>query len=85
MGDRGRSGAAGMGGGGGTAMLGKALASLDFGRLGSTCFRFEARSPGGREETALEDSCVAFVEVAGLLISSDGLGRGPSLTLGLLY
>lgn len=48
-----------MGGGGGTAMLGTVLASLDFGRLGSMGFRLETRRPAGREETALAASWVA--------------------------
>ena len=74
-----------MGGGGGTAMLGTVLASLDFGRLGSTGFRLEARSPAGREETALAASWVPWPAVLGRLMSRDGLGLGPSFTLGLLY
>jgi hypothetical protein len=77
------SGMLGIGGGGGKAMLGTMLESRDFGRLVSP-FRWAMRRPGGSCETGLASSFERVPAVWGRFPpSTDGRGRGPSLTFGL--
>jgi hypothetical protein len=74
----------GTGGGGGIAMLGTALELFVLDSFFSAAFRVAERRPDGKEETGLAASG-ALAEVEGLLPSSEGRGRGPSLTLGFVY
>jgi hypothetical protein len=81
----GGTGNAGMGGGAGKAMLGTALESLDFGRLGSIVFLLAIRMFAGNVDTGRAAFWVPGPDVCGRLPSIDTFGRGPSFTLGLLY
>lgn len=84
-GESGISGVEGIGGGGGIAMVGTALDSLVLEAFLSVAFRVPDRRPGGRDDLGLATSCEELPEVEGRLLSSDGRGRGPSLTLGFEY
>ena len=91
MGDCGMSGDMGMGGRVGMAMVEGMLEERVFGSFLCAVLRAVARRPEGREDTGRARSCEALPEVEGRPRSKeerdwDGCrGRGPSLTLGLVY
>ena len=80
-GDSGMSGIGGTSCCGGIAMVGRVLEEFVL----LAVFRVAERKPAGSDETGLARSDGALPEVDGLRPSSDGRGRGPSLTLGLVY
>jgi hypothetical protein len=90
MDDAGDCGISGIGGiwcGGGMAIAGSVLELFVLDSFLSAVFRVAVaeRRPAGSDETGLARSDGALPEVEGLLPSSDGRGRGPSLTFGLVY
>ena len=66
----------------GVGVLAAPLASSAF---LSAALRVAERRPAGKDDFGLEMLCGTLPDVAGLLLSSDGRGLGPSLTLGLVY
>ena len=70
---------------GGIEIAGNAPGVVDLDILLSAAFRLAERRPAGSEDLGLVRSAGALPDVAGLLPSSEGRGRGPSLTLGLVY
>jgi hypothetical protein len=84
-GDCGISGIGGTWWGGGMAIAGRVLEALVLDSFFSVVFRAAERRPAGSDDTGLATSNGALPEVDGLLPSSDGRGRGPSLTFGLVY
>jgi hypothetical protein len=85
IGELGGSGIAGMGGSGGTTRVETLAESLDLAARWSAAFRVAERSPAGNEDLGLEATCGTLPEVDGLCPSNEGLGLGPSLTLGFEY
>ena len=84
-GDSGMSGIGGTSCCGGIAMVGRGLEEFVLDSFLLAVFRVAERKPAGSDETGLARSDGALPEVDGLRPSSDGRGRGPSLTLGLVY
>jgi len=70
---------------GGMEIVGNAPGVADLVLLLSVAFRLVERRPAGREDLGLARSAGALPDVAGRLPSRDGRGRGPNLTLGLVY
>lgn len=67
------------------AIAGRVLEALVLDSFFSAVFRAAERRPAGSDDFGLARSDGALPEVDGLLPSSDGRGRGPSLTFGLVY
>jgi hypothetical protein len=84
-GDCGISGIGGTSCCGRIAIAGSVLEEFVLDSFLSAVFRVAERKPAGSDETGLARSEGALPEVDGLRPSSDGRGRGPSLTLGLVY
>lgn len=85
IGDVGASGVMGIGGGGGRASDGTTLISLGLAARASAAFLVAERRPAGRDDLGRWRLFEPLPDVDGLLPSSDGRGRGPSLTFGFEY